>query len=54
MGRGGCGPGGRSHPEIQADHSLQSKRSGEDKGSDRAAAETGVTLGLKQFTLEPA
>lgn len=53
MARGGCAPGGRNHPEVQADHSLQSKRSGEDRGSDRAAAEMGVTLGLKQFTLEP-
>ena len=54
MVRGGCGPGGRNHPEVQAGHSLQLRRSGEDRGSDRAAAKTGLTLGLKQFTLEPA
>ena len=54
MVRGGCGPGGRNQPEVQAGHSLQSRRSGADRGSDRAAAKTGLTLGLKQFTLEPA
>lgn len=40
--------------EAQAAHSVQSKRSGEDRGSDGAAAEMRLTLGSKRFTLEPA
>ena len=40
--------------EVQADHSLQLKRSGEDRGRDGAAAEMHLTLGSKRFTLEPA
>lgn len=50
MGRGGCGPGGWSHPGDSAPPVCTQ----EDRGSDRAVVETGVTLGLKQLTLESA